>query len=464
MNTLFRWGALAVACCLVGLLACDVRVAVSGSSSSSANYFARSYGGSNSDTFLDVHQTSGGGYIVAGYTRSFGAGQADAWVMKLTSDGDVDWQRAYGGSSNDRAHDIYQLSSGDFVFTGFTESFGEGKSDVWVVKLTNNGSVTWEKTYGSPKNESGFAIEETGGGDLIVGGITTGLGASGVEDGWVLRLQSDGSIDWQNRYGDGSGNEKERVNQIRPIGGGGFIATGRLDSAGTGGGELWGLKLAGDGTINENKIFGTAHDDRGLSIAETSSPSGFVVCGEVAFSSSNPNGWILHLDSSLNINWERAYGAGDREGLFSVRRTSDGGYIASGFTTSQSDNSETAGGGEELWLLKLTAGGSGAMDWQRAYGGSDDELGVAVRQLSNDEFIVVGQTGSYGKGGFDAWVAQPLNGGKMDPLGTDTSQTSAAVSPAVNSVSNNRTSTSGVVNTSSATVTTTAAAVFQQAP
>ncbi|GAG86167.1 unnamed protein product, partial [marine sediment metagenome] len=105
-------------------------------------------GGSSNDRASFIQQTGDGGYVLAGYTRSFGAGEEDVWILKLSSSGDIEWQRAYGGSSNDRASFIQQTGDGGYVLAGYTRSFGAGEEDVWILKLLSSGNVEWQRTYG----------------------------------------------------------------------------------------------------------------------------------------------------------------------------------------------------------------------------------------------------------------------------------------------------------------------------
>ena len=118
------------------------------SSFSSLNaQWARAYGGYDGDNANSIQQTSDGGYIVAGYSSSFGAGGYDVWVLKLSSTGAIDWQHTYGGSGNDYANSIQQTSDGGYIVAGYSSSFGAGDYDVWVLKLSPTGTIDWQRTY-----------------------------------------------------------------------------------------------------------------------------------------------------------------------------------------------------------------------------------------------------------------------------------------------------------------------------
>jgi uncharacterized delta-60 repeat protein len=206
----------------------------------------KTYGGIKDDYVYSIQQTSDGGYIVAGETSSFGAGQEDIWVLKLALDGTVEWQKTYGGGSSDRAYSIQQTIDGGYIVAGSTTSFGAGLTDFIVLKLFSDGAVEWQKTYGGSKNESARSIQQTVDGGYIVAGETGSFG-TGEEDIWVLKLFSDGSIEWQKTYG---GRFSDRAYSIQQIIDGGYIVAGCTDSYGEGKQNSLVIKLSPDGDID----------------------------------------------------------------------------------------------------------------------------------------------------------------------------------------------------------------------
>src|SRR3989338_3671915 len=161
--------------------------------------WAATYGGGDSEHASSIQQTRDGGYIVAGETRSFGAGEPDAWVLKppnvwvlkLTPDGAVDWQKTYGGTDQDEAHSIQQTRDGGYIVAGSTWSFGAGGEDIWVLKLRPDGTVEWQKTYGGGNWDGAYSVHETSDGGYIVAGDTSSFGNGGPAV-WVLKLGPDG--------------------------------------------------------------------------------------------------------------------------------------------------------------------------------------------------------------------------------------------------------------------------------
>jgi hypothetical protein len=160
-------------------------------------------GRGSDDAAYSIIQSSDGGYVVAGYTRSFGAGGSDVYVVKLDSEGKVQWEKVIGGGSDDVAYSIIQSSDGGYVVAGYTRSFGAGGSDVYVVKLDSEGKVQWEKVIGGGSDDVAYSIIQSSDGDYVVAGYTRSFGAGG-SDVYVVKLDSEGKVQWEKVIGGGS--------------------------------------------------------------------------------------------------------------------------------------------------------------------------------------------------------------------------------------------------------------------
>jgi len=198
-----------------------------------SSHFAMTYGGPGDETAFSVQQTSDGGYIVAGETTSFGAGWLpDFWILKLDENGNVRWQRRYGGTGEDAAASVHQTFDGGYVVAGLTGSFGAGDLDMWVLKLDPEGSIEWQKTYGGGFQDFAISVQQTSDGGYIAGGRTFSFGA-GLADLWVLKLDTVGNIEWEKRYG--GADFERRVETIRQTWDGGYILAGTTLSFGAAG-------------------------------------------------------------------------------------------------------------------------------------------------------------------------------------------------------------------------------------
>jgi predicted secreted protein len=148
------------------------------------------YGGSHHDYGCSIQETLDGGFVIAGFTNSYGVGASDCWILKLDTDGNVIWQKGYGGAYYDEANSIQLTSDSGFIVAGRTQSYGNGEYDCWILKLDANGDVVWQKTYGgSDYDRARFAIEASDGG-FIVAGETRSYGSTAY---WVLRLDENGN-------------------------------------------------------------------------------------------------------------------------------------------------------------------------------------------------------------------------------------------------------------------------------
>jgi beta-lactamase regulating signal transducer with metallopeptidase domain/peroxiredoxin len=148
----------------------------------------KSFGGRRDDGGNSVLQTPDGGYIIAGYTRSLGAGETDIYLIKTDGEGNLKWQRAFGGKGKDYGKSICQTSDGGYVIVGETESFGSGKVDVYLIKTDGEGNLEWQKTFGGEGEDYGCSVQQLPDGGFIVVGATNSLGAGGY-DVYLIRTQ-----------------------------------------------------------------------------------------------------------------------------------------------------------------------------------------------------------------------------------------------------------------------------------
>lgn len=154
----------------------------------------KAYGGLKTDMFTNILPAPDGGWILVGRTSSYGAGLNDGWCVKIDESGNVAWQRTYGGSADDYFYDIQPTAEHGCLLAGWTKSFGAGSADAWCLKLDGDGNVIWEKTYGgSAQDTVGSALATSDGGYLLVG--TTSTFGAGSSDGWHLKIDANGEID-----------------------------------------------------------------------------------------------------------------------------------------------------------------------------------------------------------------------------------------------------------------------------
>ncbi|MEO0257414.1 MAG: hypothetical protein ABIM74_09005, partial [candidate division WOR-3 bacterium] len=237
--------------------------------------FAKAFGGTNWDDARSIVQTADGGYAVAGWTYSFGAGNSDFLVLKLNPDGSVAWARTFGGTGWDYAHSITQTSDGGYAVAGYTPSFGAGYVDFFVLKLNSNGSLAWAGTFGGTNYDWALSITQTSDGGYAVAGETKSFGA-GNQDFLVLKLNPDGSLAWARTFGRIGDDWAESITQTSD---GGYAVAGATHSFGAGDYDFLVLKLNPDGSLAWARTFGGTNYDWALSITQTSD-GGYAVAGE----------------------------------------------------------------------------------------------------------------------------------------------------------------------------------------
>ena len=167
-----------------------------------SRHFCKAIGGGKLDEGRSLIQTSDSGYAIAGATQSFGAGEWDIYVVKLDAKGkNLQWTKTIGGPEMDGGYSLIQTSDSAYVIAGVTKSFGAGDYDVYVVKLDANGNLQWTKTIGGPKDDRGFSLIQTSDGGYVIAGFTESFGAGG-KDVYVVKLDAKGNLQWTKTIGE----------------------------------------------------------------------------------------------------------------------------------------------------------------------------------------------------------------------------------------------------------------------
>ena len=416
-------------------------------------------GGIGDEVASSIQQTSDGGYIIAGYTNSQNGdvsgnhGKTDSWIVKINSTGNLQWQKCFGGSEDDKATSIQQTSDSGYIFVGSTYSIdgdvvgNHGGMDSWIVKLNSIGAIQWKKCLGGsigPNGEDGIdeavCVQQTSDGGYIISGNTNSTDGDfsdnhGDQDSWVIKLNSIGNLQWKKCLG---GSKEEFATSIQQTSDGGYIIAGSTrsidgDVSGNNGGvnakDAWIVKINSSGTIQWQKCIGGSSgyngwgdDDFASSIQQTSD-GGYILAGHTNSQDGDVSGnhglidsWVVKLNSTSSIEWQKCLGGTNFDEAKSIKQTSDGGYIVAGYTMSNDGDITGNHGNTDSWVAKLNSNGS--LQWQKLLGLSDYEGANCIQPTVDGGYIIAGYTNSknathfyfgdvFGNhGGNDSWIVK----------------------------------------------------------
>ncbi len=288
---------------------------------------ARSFGGEGWDSANSVVQTQDGGYIVAGYTQSFGAVLRDLWLFKLDPMGNQVWSRLFGGDSSEEAYDVIQTSDGGYLVAGYTESFGSGQRDGWLIKTDANGIEEWSQVLGGTDYDIFSQVNSTSDGGYIVTGYTKSYGA-GNYDGWIVKVDENGSLEWSQVFG---GTNYDRLEAGQQTTDGGYIFAGYN-------GSLsyyyvaWLIKTDASGNEVWSQTWSIYAFEYFFRDVVQTPDGGYIITGAFATMDSHYNLAVVKTDSQGNEEWNQTFGGQNDEQAYDVELTDDGGYVVAGIT------------------------------------------------------------------------------------------------------------------------------------
>lgn len=370
----------------------------------------KTYGGLQSDLHNNLHQTSDGGYIHIGSSSSNNGdvtgnhGSGDIWVLKTNAIGDIMWQKCFGGSYLDIGTSIQQTSDGGYILAGITASHdgdvsvNYGYKDSWVIKLDASGNIQWQKTYGGPNDDSASSIRQTTDGGYIVAGYKSMAPPTlvgGNKDFWIIKLDALGNIEWEQTYGDPSG--WEEAHSIEQTTDGGYIVAGYSSSpygyviGNHGANDYWVIKITATGILQWQQSLGSSTNDVAQSVKQTTD-GGYIVSGYSILQgdggSPDYDFWIVKLNSTGSTLWQNFFGGSMDDRPVGLDSTPDGGCIVAGFFYSY--DPITGFPQSDFGVIKLNALGN--VEWQNSYGGTYNQGASSIQRTSDGGYIIGGFT------------------------------------------------------------------------
>jgi len=372
----------------------------------------KSMGGTGMDVPKSVKQTSDGGSIVAGYTYSNNLdvsgnhGGYDAWIVKLSNLGIVEWKKTIGGTNDDYIYSIVQTTDGGYFISGYSASNNgdvsgnHGGNDIWVAKLSDIGDIQWQKSFGGTGEEISYKGQQTSDGGYIVCGYTYSTdgnvtGNHGGYDGWIIKMSSLGVLEWQKTYG---GTLTDYIESIQQTIDGGYILAGYSSSTNGdisgnhGGTDMWVVKISSSGSIQWQRPLGGSNTDQAKEILQIADGSYIVVGytgsvnGDVAVNQGSNDAWVVKLSSSGNLLWQKTFGGTLGDGAYEVLQDIDGGIIIGCSSTSVDGDIINYQGGYDVWIFKLNA--SGIMLWKKNLGGTGSDFPHSMVKTSDGGCLI----------------------------------------------------------------------------
>lgn len=351
-------------------------------------------------------------------------GAKDFWLVRLDASGGLVWERSYGGVGDDRLYALALARSNRVILAGSSSSppsgnkasLNYGVEDFWVILVDANGQIVWERSFGGAGKDFATCVAETEDGGFVVGGYsqspvsgnkTAPLRGSG--DFWLVRLDASGNKLWDQSYG-GAGDDCAFSLVLVP--GGSMVLAGNSDSVPGGNKtspnygyyDLWVLGLDSAGNILWDQDYGGDSDDGYYSVSLARTADGNLYLGTESLSGATGNKtsagfgmqdyWVLKLDSGGNRLWETNCGGMDSDYLTSLRATTDGGCLAGGGSNSRVSGNKTAPsqGSTDFWLVKLDA--AGQRQWEKVVGGpgADAYLSLSLDVTTNGVLVCCGDS------------------------------------------------------------------------
>ncbi len=366
-------------------------LSILGASAQPEEVWNKTFGGNGNDPGGSVQVTRDSGYILTGLTESYGAGGGDLWLIKTDSNGTEEWNKTIGGVNLDVGMSVQQAKDGGYIITGYTESYGNGKSDTWLIKTDSKGNKKWDNTFGGRDNDAGYSVQETKDDGYIIAGATSSYGF-GKDDLWLIKTDSTGKEQWNKTFGGPGDDEGWSVVETEDSG---FIVTGLTESYGAGSADAWLIKTDSDGNKEWDKTFGGSSGDVGRSVQEIKG-KGYIITGwtNALFNEAELESDVLVVKTNSKgiVEWNKTFGGPGRDEGDWIKETKDGGYIIAGYT-----NTNATDPGDAL-LIKIDS--DGTLKWTKAFGGQGTQSANSVQEIK-DGYIIAGSTNAHRRTSYD---------------------------------------------------------------
>ncbi|MGB3478352.1 MAG: T9SS type A sorting domain-containing protein [bacterium] len=358
------------------------------------------YGSLENDYAREVEQTVDGGYIITGFTFA-GATTCDLWLVKTDSMGDTLWTKTYGlASVYEAGRSIDLTTDNGYIIVGTTNPGGL-QEDILLVRTDSMGDTLWTKTFGQPGAYQDFAYsvqQTTDGGYIMTGFGGLGPGGNIAPNIYLIKTDTNGNLEWFNTYdADTSWDMAFSVQQTADQG---YIIAGIISPFPYDSSDIYLIKTDSLGDTLWTKTYGGLEDEYGEAVIQTSDGGYIVAGGTDSYGGGARDVYVIKTDSLGDSLWTRTFGGIENDVGFSVDETDDGEYIIAGSTRSYGS------GLSDMYIIKVNSNGDSL--WTSVIGGSGSDGARDIHQTSDQGYIIVGDTGSFGSGSLDMYLVKIL--------------------------------------------------------
>ena len=388
--------------------------------------FITTLGGSKNESAQAVVHTTDGGYAILGHTQSMDGDvlnksneSYDYWMLKFDANNQLQWQKTYGGSDDDRGVDVIQTSDSGYAIIGKSKSNdlevseNAGFDDFWVSKLDSSGAIIWEYSFGFAGSDTPYSIIQTNDNGYLLSGVLDVSASNGQGDRnsilsrhaggdyWVIKLNASGVKQWSNYYG---GSFTDTAYDAIQTEDDGYIIIGSSDSDDVditnnrGSYDFWILKISANGTLVWEKSFGGSEIDEAHAISQATDGN-YLIVGDTRSNDldiSQNNGaadlWIIKITPEGTLLWEKTLGGSSFDVGRSISKTQDNGFLISGSSRSTNGSLTSNKGQNDAWIVKINS--SGNLEWQKTIGGSEVDFFYDAVELNDQTLIAVGDSNS----------------------------------------------------------------------
>ena len=388
--------------------------------------FIATLGGSKNESAQAVVNTTDGGYAILGYSQSMDGDvlnksneSYDYWMLKFDANNQLQWQKTYGGSDDDRGIDLIQTSDSGYAIIGKSKSNdlevseNAGFDDFWVSKLDSSGAIIWEYSFGFAGSDTPYSIIQTNDDGYLLSGVLDVSASNGQGnrnsilsrhaggDYWVIKLNASGVKQWSNYYG---GSFTDTAYDAIQTEDDGYIIIGSSDSDDVditnnlGSYDFWILKISANGTLVWEKSFGGSEIDEAHAISQATDGN-YLIVGDTRSNDldiSQNNGaadlWIIKITPEGTLLWEKTLGGSSFDVGRSISKTQDNGFLISGSSRSTNGSLTSNKGQNDAWIVKINS--SGNLEWQKTIGGSEVDFFYDAVELNDQTLIAVGDSNS----------------------------------------------------------------------